>query len=265
MIIPDSIEPVIGWKALTPNSQLQLCSPQRGTVWPAGVALEAKCPSSQVRWRWIITKGRPETTLEEAKELVGPSNYGMTIKAAPGKSTTWVFTGTTINVPSNTVISNVSFTTTPSASSSFTPVSVYSQSYGEIPVRPSGPLLPDQVYVLECFSEKHSAPDENCACGIYIVDQLDNRVEPYLGSCGIVVKVAGWGKVIPGTMGWRVQYAYPQEIWIVGSYTLAQHELEFLQGYGMPIATADSLSDLQERQNVSHLPRPNYRLWGRAS
>lgn len=46
MIIPDSIEPYLGWKALRISGGT-LTSPQRDTVWPAGKRLEARCQSGR--------------------------------------------------------------------------------------------------------------------------------------------------------------------------------------------------------------------------
>jgi hypothetical protein len=56
----------------------------------------------------------------------------------------------------------------------------------------------------------HAAPAADCHCGLYAMRtaaDLDFRLrnrDPVVVGC---VKL--WGKVIPGTHGWRAEYAYP--------------------------------------------------------
>jgi hypothetical protein len=65
-------------------------------------------------------------------------------------------------------------------------------------------------------------PGDKCGCGFYTA-----RTLPHLRSMGyhsynaqangpvtIVGKVANWGKVIPGTQGWRAEYAYPETLYV---------------------------------------------------
>ena len=56
----------------------------------------------------------------------------------------------------------------------------------------------------------------------------------------VVGRVKMWGKVIPGEHGWRAQYAYPAELFIVKSLigNLVNRHLplyEDLQNYGVPV------------------------------
>ena len=65
------------------------------------------------------------------------------------------------------------------------------------------------INTASCNGSTHTAPDENCACGFYVLTNLD-EVENHVGiNDGVVVgAVMGWGKVIQhGTEGWRTQYA----------------------------------------------------------
>ncbi len=98
---------------------------------------------------------------------------------------------------------------------------------------------PGQTMVADCnrtpgyrFDLTHrdadlSSPDSACKCGIYAVRSLDkilvvydapNRffyrlsVERY---AAVIGRVKLWGKVVPGQWGWRAQYAYPSELYIV--------------------------------------------------
>lgn len=43
MIVPDAIEPRLGWKALRLSAEGDLSSPSRGTRWPVGERFEATC------------------------------------------------------------------------------------------------------------------------------------------------------------------------------------------------------------------------------
>jgi hypothetical protein len=98
----------------------------------------------------------------------------------------------------------------------------------------------------------HNAPDPKCKCGLYAVDSLNRLLEVYdtwsrLRSRlemerypAVVGKVKLWGKVIPGEHGWRAQYAYPSELFIVKSLVgdlLNRHVAlyEDLQNYGVSV------------------------------
>jgi hypothetical protein len=78
-----------------------------------------------------------------------------------------------------------------------------------------------------CFGKgHHRAPVKSCECGIYIAKDLQ-KAGQY--GCTTIGKVYGWGKVVEHRLGWRVQYAYPKEI-----YTI-QTEEEAFSGYGVPV------------------------------
>lgn len=65
------------------------------------------------------------------------------------------------------------------------------------------------VNTAKCIHNSHVAPDEHCACGFYVLTDLD-EVDKHVGmNDGVVVgAVMGWGRVIQhGTEGWRTQYA----------------------------------------------------------
>jgi hypothetical protein len=98
----------------------------------------------------------------------------------------------------------------------------------------------------------HNAPDPKCKCGLYAVDSLTRLLEVYdtwskLWSRleierypAVVGRVKMWGKVIPGEHGWRAQYAYPAELFIVKSVvgSLVNRHLplyEDLMNYGVPV------------------------------
>lgn len=60
-----------------------------------------------------------------------------------------------------------------------------------------------------CNNGRHSAPDQNCHCGYYVLANLDEVERHRTLNDGVVVgAVMGWGKVVQhGTEGWRAEYA----------------------------------------------------------
>lgn len=76
---------------------------------------------------------------------------------------------------------------------------------------------------MEAYCAKdHEVPDERCSCGFYAANTREhlvgmgyNRydVESPTGKA-VIGRVAMWGKVIPGTQGWRAQYARPIELFV---------------------------------------------------
>jgi len=67
-MIPDAIEPYLGWKSLIVeyvNDELILASPTQWTIWPVEHRLEAKCDSPvhlsawEEKHDWKLTKGTP--------------------------------------------------------------------------------------------------------------------------------------------------------------------------------------------------------------
>jgi hypothetical protein len=70
--------------------------------------------------------------------------------------------------------------------------------------------------------EKDCTPGDNCTCGFYCARTLQHlRTMGYHtynsaidGDVTIVGRVANWGKVIPGTQGWRAEYGYPERLYV---------------------------------------------------
>lgn len=64
----------------------------------------------------------------------------------------------------------------------------------------------------------HFAPGWDCSCGIWAFKDLD-RLVAALGSQYGGVRVIGtvslWGRVIETVNGYRAQYAYPAELWLL--------------------------------------------------
>lgn len=82
----------------------------------------------------------------------------------------------------------------------------------------------------------HEAPLSNCGCGIWSFNTLEELVEAVQGynSKPVVGTVSLWGRLIQCEHGWRAQYAYPQELWLLSK----EHEqLGYL--YGVPVRTLE--------------------------
>jgi len=66
----------------------------------------------------------------------------------------------------------------------------------------------------------HYAPDLDCRCGIYGVRSV-SAARPYLDRPPllfrderVIGRVALWGTVVEGQLGWRASYAYPVELFV---------------------------------------------------
>lgn len=84
----------------------------------------------------------------------------------------------------------------------------------------------------------HVAPDWNCNCGVWAFKDVDSLVAA-IGGKYRAVKVIGsvslWGKVIETENGYRAQYAYPSELWLLDD---GLEQLSVL--YDVPIRKAQS-------------------------
>jgi len=102
----------------------------------------------------------------------------------------------------------------------------------------------------------HTAPVEDCSCGVYSGINLE-----HLGSDtdylhrGIHGEVYLWGRVIPHTLGWRAQYAYPKYFVVPPNmlpFTVAevQRRLESLIKYDCDIYLQKDLVPSREGEKV---------------
>lgn len=77
----------------------------------------------------------------------------------------------------------------------------------------------------------HPAPQNDCNCGMWSFKTLDGLVA---ATKSYQVKVLGqvslWGRVIETENGFRAQYAYPKELWLLDS---SLEDLGYI--YGVPI------------------------------
>jgi hypothetical protein len=120
---------------------------------------------------------------------------------------------------------------------------------------------PLQVMKRLGLSETHVSPHEVCRCGVYgaefeqaivychwriVPDWRDSWI-PGLDKCSIIGRVFGWGNVVEGDRGFRAQYAYPKDIYIVGFPLLTRWRLKRkLRAYGVPVYTARDMAEVQQ-------------------
>lgn len=76
-----------------------------------------------------------------------------------------------------------------------------------------------EALVAECATRGvHIAPSFSCSCGIWAFKDLE-RLIAAIGSGYNAIKVLGsvslWGRVIETENGYRAQYAYPSELWLL--------------------------------------------------
>jgi hypothetical protein len=103
-----------------------------------------------------------------------------------------------------------------------------------------------------CTSEdprsRECTPGEACSCGFYCARSLNHlRSMGYHtynadsdGDVTIVGRVANWGKVIPGTQGWRAEYAYPERLFV--PFEVARNlALPVSNTYGVPVTLMNVL------------------------
>jgi hypothetical protein len=79
----------------------------------------------------------------------------------------------------------------------------------------------------------HAAPALDCNCGYWSFksrELLEQAMEHYATSVDVIGEVEIWGRVIECENGWRSEYAYPKELWLLGE------GLESLSWkYGVPV------------------------------
>ena len=178
-VVPDAIEPVVGWKALRMRPPF-LLSPSFEQEWPHRAPLVSECrapgpPRTQFSWKAIPS---PEGWDEELFWV--PSCF-----LAEGRSTFFPW--------------------------------------------PSDPAPPGMTYVPVELPHDMAG----CKCGIYVVtDAKDCRA--YLqGLDRVLVQIAVWGSVVPGSQGCRGSLAYPQLI--VAGYQQSEMAIPVAEAYGVPL------------------------------
>lgn len=80
----------------------------------------------------------------------------------------------------------------------------------------------------------HIAPHKQCQCGIWSFHTLEKLIPAAKGYTGVTVlgKVSIWGRIVECENGFRSQFAYPAELWLLDE---SVEELGYI--YGVPVRT----------------------------
>ena len=212
-------EPLELWRAWKYNGR-QLSSPMLDAVWKPGRAFSATC-------------GRAHSLLVGLQRLSPDQLFDQSGREFP---CTWVLV---LNGEHD-------------LESAFEQTRLYNAFAGSSrphltapTVRPSSgygyELVPDGPYaamIRELAETAHVAPQENCRCGIYALEDPAELafLRRHGAGRGLVFgSVKMWGKVIRGSHGARAQYAYPSRFYV--SSWMADDEA--LWAFGVPIVPID--------------------------
>ena len=216
MVVPDTIEPVYGWKALRITKDGRLASPQQTTIWPVKQRLEATCQSNRVSYAWVAVHGEPKPSPVEVSGMVqGGAVFSSATMVTVGGSTGG---GTMMVTPSE-------------------------KPKTQLPVGMSWSWEP----------QPHEIASNDCRCGIYVVNNV-RSAGTYLSADCILAEVCLWGRVVPGSEGARGQYAYPRQLFAPDTLTDVATMVAKL--YGVPIGyrdhkTGKTISHRQAMENLA--------------
>lgn len=216
-VIPDSIEPYLGYKALVIGAEAKLFSPsEMGILWPVRKPLVATCTRGLSDWAWVPVEGEPRAT-EQVTHL------------APG---------------GRAFQSAMAVTAVSSASAH--------PRRPSMPPKPSNPLPPGWSWSWEALT--HDAPAQGCSCGIYAVSEPSACLS-YVKPDGVIAEVAVWGNTVPASSGVRGQFAYPQRL--LAPKQILDEVRPTAQLYGIPILVLDAEERVeQEEVDVTPMGAP---------
>lgn len=185
-VVPDSIEPVVGWRCFDVVDGL-LFSPQQRMPWPPAKKAKASCSNDHWFYEWVQRTPRQRQAMERKARKEG-------FDGAEGHFVRFQMRdGSIVEVP------------------------VY-MPWGMKGQVPPIKFWPDEgkEWVLNVKTHGHPAPEENCSCGIHLAKDFHFALS-YRGSSNapsVIGLVKGWGKVIPAHHGYRVEFAYPANLFL---------------------------------------------------
>ena len=101
----------------------------------------------------------------------------------------------------------------------------------------------------------HEVPHEQCRCGLYSAKTRKHLLSMHYGRYGtkeivgmfrVIGEVNNWGKVIPGTQGWKSQFSYPRKLYVPYEYfTEIGERLE--DAYQVPVVPDNWLTNQREQ------------------
>lgn len=110
----------------------------------------------------------------------------------------------------------------------------------------------------EPTAASHPAPDMMCNCGIH-ASVLAEHAIGYTVGMQIIGTVKLWGRVVDCEWGWRGQYAYPAELWLIAPSERADVVRPIADqisvDYGVPCSVSP-LADILARANEILPPDP---------
>lgn len=84
-----------------------------------------------------------------------------------------------------------------------------------------------EALVATCERKRHTPPVTSCGCGIYAVKTFEDLHDAGYNwsywsisddeKVWVIAKVKLWGRIRPGRIGYRAQFAYPEKVYVPGS------------------------------------------------
>ena len=199
VVVPDSIEPYIGYKALNVrrgSETARLESPSQRMLWPRQKKAVATHPGYATEWGWVlVTEDTPFSYDQDRTTGLMPVTHPTQVSAQNFNQV----------------------------------VNIEGQYYVSAPPPPdSAPKGMRWAWQ----QTKHQTGEKGCGCGIYVVADM-NEALGYFSEQAVIVSVALWGTVTKASRGARGEFGYPQEI-IAWSCERDLAET-VADGYGIPI------------------------------
>lgn len=245
-VVPDAVGVVEGWKAFAVMDDGvgggQLLSPQKGNHWLPDKRFVAHCEFNDGTKRVFRNEWMP------IGDLLGKEYVDLTHQYDKDQNPMPTFT-----ISPSTLSTAAMPGSVPKGPVTLVPVTTPSRNF---PSKPQTLLPNGEAWALAGWNEfvpPCKSPAENCECGVHIASDF-SEAYGYRGSSEssmyAMVKVKGWGKVIPCEHGWKSEFAYVSEI-----YTDSPLDLS---AYRVPVCPLFECGHLSiDESEKSH----SYELW----
>jgi hypothetical protein len=108
---------------------------------------------------------------------------------------------------------------------------------------------------------QHTAPDPSCHCGIYATYDLGTAGSYMYGGDSVLGLVYGWSKVIPGSHGFRAEFAKPACLFLLArDFAIPLDDLRQLAAYYRVPVLRPHTTDLREYRKVLNGDPLDYEL-----
>lgn len=110
----------------------------------------------------------------------------------------------------------------------------------------------------------HHVPDEDCSCGFYALDSVDEILNRYSRS-NVFLEVELYGRVIKGSLGYRAEKQRVLCVWVVPKCYESEREVPCLEAVGLnvPLPREDAFSIMSSNMPVCwehSIPEKFFRL-----